>query len=151
MGMSAGGSGGGPSSEINVTPLVDVCLVLLIIFMVMTPKNVPEISVRVPPESKKKRQQQNKENDNLVVGLDKQGALSLNGQPMNSKDELGDFIASRLQGRDKKVVFIDFDDDANYGGAVEILDLAKRNGAVVLGIMKKKDRPVPDTFPLPGT
>ena len=144
MGMDTG-SKGGPSSDINVTPLVDVCLVLLIIFMVMTPKNVPEISVRVPPESKKKQQQQ-RESDTLVVGLDKNGALSLNGNPVNSSDELGDLISSRLQGRDKKVVFIDFDDDANYGEAVEILDLAKRNGAVVLGIMKKKNRPVPDTL-----
>ena len=46
MSMSAGGGGGGAKSEINVTPLVDVCLVLLIIFMVLVPRNVPEISVR---------------------------------------------------------------------------------------------------------
>lgn len=151
MGMDTGGSGKGPSSEINVTPLVDVCLVLLIIFMVMTPKTVPEISVRVPPENKDKKQQK-QENDTLVIGLAKpmkageKGAVTLNGQPITSRDELGDLISSRLQGRDKKVVFVDFDDDANYGDAVEVLDLAKRNGAVVLGIMKKKSRPVPDTL-----
>ncbi len=139
------GSGDGPSSDINVTPLVDVCLVLLIIFMVMTPKNVPEISVRVPPESKHKPKKQ-QENDTLVVGLDKNRALSLNGQAINSEDELGDLISSRLQGREKKVVFIDFDDDAKYGDAVEILDLAKRSGAVVLGVMKDKSRPTPDTL-----
>ena len=55
MGMSAGGSSGGAKSDINVTPLVDVCLVLLIIFMVMVPRNVPEISVQIPPESKTRR------------------------------------------------------------------------------------------------
>lgn len=43
-------------------------------------------------------------------------------------------------------MFIDFEDDANYGEAVEILDVAKRNGAAVLGVMKKKNRPVPDTL-----
>lgn len=145
MGMDTGGSGGGPSSEINVTPLVDVCLVLLIIFMVMIPKNVPEISVQVPPESKKRKPPAN-QSDTLVIGLNKDGALSLNSQPINTRDELGDLISSRLQGREKKVVFIDFEDDANYGDAVEILDLAKRNGAAVLGIMKKKNRPVPDTL-----
>ena len=53
MGMAAGNSGDEPSGEINVTPLVDVCLVLLIIFMVMVPKTIPEISVRIPPESKR--------------------------------------------------------------------------------------------------
>ena len=140
MGMDTGGSGGGPSSDINVTPLVDVCLVLLIIFMVMTPKTVPEISVRVPPESKKKKKQQ-QDNDNLVIGLTKDGALTLNNNPVPNQDELGKLISSRLEGRDKKVVFINFDDDANYGEATEVLDLAKRNGAVVLGIMKDKNKP----------
>jgi biopolymer transport protein ExbD len=144
MGMDTGGSGGGPSSDINVTPLVDVCLVLLIIFMVMIPKNVPEISVQMPPESKKKKQRE--QSDTLVIGLTKDGALTLNSTPVNTREELSDLIASRLQGREKKVVFIDFDDDAGYGDAVSILDVAKRSGASVLGIMKKKNRPVPDTL-----
>jgi biopolymer transport protein ExbD len=143
MGMDTG-SKGGPASEINVTPLVDVCLVLLIIFMVMIPKNVPEISVQMPPESKKKKKQE--QSDTLVIGLDKEGALTLNSQPVQTREELGDLISSRLQGREKKVVFIDFKDDASYGTAVEILDVAKRNGAAVLGIMKQKNRAVPDTL-----
>jgi biopolymer transport protein ExbD len=144
MGMDTGGSGGGPSSEINVTPLVDVCLVLLIIFMVMIPKNVPEISVQMPPESKKKKPPSDK-SDTLVIGLSKEGALTLNDTDIQSRSELGELISSRLQGREKKVVFIDFDDEANYGDAVEILDLAKRNGASVLGIVKSK-KPVPDSL-----
>lgn len=143
MGMDTG-SKGGPASEINVTPLVDVCLVLLIIFMVMIPKNVPEISVQTPPESKKKKKQE--QSDTLVIGLDKEGALTLNSQPVQTREELGDLISSRLQGREKKVVFIDFKDDASYGTAVEVLDIAKRNGAAVLGIMKQKNRPMPDTL-----
>ena len=81
-----------------------------------------------------------------MIGLTKDGALTLNSNPVNSKDEMADLISSRLQGREKKVVFIDFDDDANYGEAVALLDLAKRNGAAVLGIMKKKNRPTPDTL-----
>lgn len=145
MGMDTGGSGKGPSADINVTPLVDVCLVLLIIFMVMIPKNVPEITVRVPPKKETKTPTP-PPNETLVLGLTKDGALTLNSQPIASRDELGDLISSRLAGRDKKVVFVDFDDDANYGAAVELLDLAKRNGADVLGIVKKKDRPIPDTL-----
>ena len=70
MGMSAGGSsGGGAKSDINVTPLVDVCLVLLIIFMVMVPRNVPEISVRIPPESKTRRPPPPGAEKPLVIGL----------------------------------------------------------------------------------
>jgi len=142
MGMSAG-SGKGANSEINVTPLVDVCLVLLIIFMVMVPKNVPEISVRVPPESKQKIKQQ--ESDTLVIGLSKEGGVSLNHNAID-KGQLGEKIESLLRNRDKKVVFVDFDDGAKFGDAVEVLDIAKRSGAAVLGIMKKKNELVPDTL-----
>jgi biopolymer transport protein ExbD len=142
MGMAAG-SGKGANSEINVTPLVDVCLVLLIIFMVMVPKNVPEISVRVPPESKQKIKQQ--ESDTLVIGLSKEGGVSLNHNAID-KGQLGDKIEALLRNRDKKVVFVDFEDDANYGDAIEVLDIAKRSGAAVLGIMKKKNEPVSDTL-----
>ncbi len=137
MGMSAGG-GKGAKSEINVTPLVDVCLVLLIIFMVMVPRNVPEMSVRVPPDSK--RQDKKPPNEEpLVIGLTEDGALTLNRNPTD-RDKLVDQIDQQLKFRDKKVVFIDFDDKAKYGTAVEILDLAKRAGAEVLGIMKPKDK-----------
>ncbi|TPV96392.1 MAG: biopolymer transporter ExbD [Myxococcales bacterium FL481] len=142
MGMDAGGSKGGPTSDINVTPLVDVCLVLLIIFMVMVPKNVPEISVRVPPESKN-RKQPNNTDDNLVIGLSKEGAVTLNRNQIE-KNALFDKLESLLRNREKKVVFIDFEDDANYGESIEVLDMAKRAGAVVLGIVKRKGRETPD-------
>lgn len=142
MGMAAGNSGDEPSGEINVTPLVDVCLVLLIIFMVMVPKTIPEISVRIPPESKKKAPPTNKET--LVIGLTKGGAVTVNRNPVD-KASLGDVVETRLRGRDP-VVFVDFEDDAKYGEAVEVLGIAKKAGADVLGIMKKKDKPVPDTL-----
>ncbi|MBK7823756.1 biopolymer transporter ExbD [Nannocystis sp.] len=144
MGMSTGGSKGGAQSEINVTPLVDICLVLLIIFMVMLPKNVPEISVRVPPESKQ-RQKPQQANENLVLGLTKDGAITLNRTPVD-RANLGDTLETQLKFRDKKVIFVNFDDDANYGVAVEVLDLAKRSGAEVLGIMKNKDKPTPNSL-----
>jgi len=143
MGMSTGGSAGA-KSDINVTPLVDVCLVLLIIFMVMVPRKVPEISVRVPPESKQK-QRQPPNQETLVVGLTKDGALTLNRNPID-KARLADEITRQLDVRDKKVVFVDFDDDAKYGTAVEVLDLAKQAGAEVLGIMKNKDKKTPDSL-----
>ncbi|HWB74100.1 MAG TPA: biopolymer transporter ExbD [Nannocystaceae bacterium] len=137
MSMSAGGGGGGAKSEINVTPLVDVCLVLLIIFMVLVPRNVPEISVRVPPESKQRQKPPTEEP--LVIGLSSEGAITLNKNVID-KSKLADTIGNQLKFRDKKVVFIDFDDKAKYGTAVEILDLAKTSGAEVLGIIKPKDK-----------
>ncbi|MCH9681287.1 MAG: biopolymer transporter ExbD [Deltaproteobacteria bacterium] len=144
MGMSAGGGHGGANSDINVTPLVDICLVLLIIFMVMVPQNVPEISVRVPPESKQK-QRKKPPQETLVVGLTKDGGITLNRNPVD-RTRLSEEITRQLEVREKKVVFVDFDDDAKYGEAVEVLDLAKQAGAEVLGIMKDKDHKTPETL-----
>ncbi len=144
MGMSTGGSKGGAAADINVTPLVDICLVLLIIFMVMLPKNVPEISVKVPPDSKT-RQKPQQANENLVLGLTKDGAVTLNRTPVD-KAKLPEQLENQLKFRDKKVIFVNFDDDAKYGTAVEILDLAKRAGADVLGIMKNKDKKTPTSL-----
>ncbi|MBA3545531.1 MAG: biopolymer transporter ExbD [Nannocystis sp.] len=144
MGMSTGGSKGGAQADINVTPLVDICLVLLIIFMVMLPKNVPEITVKVPPESKT-RQKPQQVNENLVLGLTKDGGVTLNRNPLD-RGKLPETIETQLKFRDKKVIFINFDADAKYGTAVEILDIAKRSGAEVLGIMKDKDKPTPTSL-----
>jgi len=143
MGMSAGG-GGGAKSDINVTPLVDVCLVLLIIFMVMVPRNVPEISVRVPPESTKPPREKPTQ-ETLVVGLTKDGGVTLNRNPVD-RTRLAEEISRQLEVRDKKVVFFDFDDEAKYGVAVDVFNLAKEAGAEVLGIMKDKTKKIPDTL-----
>src|SRR5262249_54429272 len=118
MSMSAGGSKKGAQSDINVTPLVDVSLVLLLIFMVMLPKDVPELSVKVPPESKT-RQKPQPESENLVIGLTKDGAIPLNRTPVE-KSNLKDTLENQLKFRDKKVIFVNFDDDAVYGVAVEV-------------------------------
>ncbi len=146
MGMDAGGSKGGPSSDINVTPLVDVCLVLLIIFMVMTPKLVPEVSVRVPPDSKPKPQQRDQNQRHMVLGLTKDGGVLINRNPIASRDALKDEMEVFLKAETKKVIFIDFDADAPYGDAIEVIGLAREAGAEVIGLVSKKDRPVPDTM-----
>jgi biopolymer transport protein ExbD len=144
----AAGSGGGAKSDINVTPLVDVCLVLLIIFMVMVPRNVPEISVRIPPESKVKRPPKD-HNDTLVVGMtvDESGkvGLLLNRNPIE-KGKLAEELTKQLESREKRVVFLDSADKVPYGEAVAIIDLAKGAGADVVGIMKDKAYKMPETL-----
>src|SRR5690606_18523937 len=141
---SAGGSSGGAKSDINVTPLVDVCLVLLIIFMVMVPRNVPEISVRIPPESKVKKTPP-PDAQPLVIGLSDEGAITLNRNPIEEQS-LGDELAKQLEVRDTKAVFVDFDDKAKYGRAIELIELAKKSGAEVVGIMKRKDETISDNL-----
>jgi biopolymer transport protein ExbD len=143
--MSAGGSGGGAKSDINVTPLVDVCLVLLIIFMVMVPRNVPEISVRIPPESKTRRPPPPGAEKPLVIGLSEDGAITLNTKPMEEA-KLAEEISALMDVSEKKAVFVDFDMKAEYGKAVELIEIAKKNGAEVVGVMKKKDEKIPDNL-----
>lgn len=144
MSMSAGGKGGA-NSEINVTPLVDVCLVLLIIFMVMTPRNVPELSVRIPPESKTTKPPNPTDEKPLVIGLAENGAITLNTKVLKEA-AMGKELTRQLKDRDKKAVFVDFEEKAKYGKAVELVDLARRSGADIVGIMRDKDYKMPETL-----
>lgn len=144
MSMSAGGKGGA-NSEINVTPLVDVCLVLLIIFMVMTPRNVPELSVRIPPESKTTKPPNPTDEKPLVIGLAENGAITLNTKVLKEA-AMGKELERQLKDRDKKAVFVDFEEKAKYGKAVELVDLARRSGADIVGIMRDKDYKMPETL-----
>ena len=153
--MAFGPGGGSPDEikgDINVTPLVDVCLVLLIIFMVLVPRNVPEITVRVPPESKIK-QIKPPDEEPLVVEISEDGALALNQKQMGAaeaapdREKLGKELERQFGFRDKRVVFVDFHDKTDYGIAVAVLDTAKAAGAEVLGIRRHKDEKIPDVLP----
>ena len=132
-----GGKGkkGAPQGEINVTPLIDVVLVLLIIFMVMTPVMLKEIVAKVPEKQTELTPQPHGENP-IVVELSAANVLTLNGEAVAS-DDLGGKVAERLQHDRQKVVFFRVDDHANYGRAVRIMDICKGVGARTLGIVTK--------------
>lgn len=145
MGMSLGNEGSA-KSEINVTPLVDVCLVLLIIFMVMTPRKVPEISVRIPPESSQKQPRENNVTDQpLVVRMEANGTVTLNTKRVEMSD-LSDQIKQQLEFREKKAVFVDFEESTNYGKAVHVMNSVKRGGADVVALYKKKGESAPQSL-----
>ena len=76
---------------------------------------------------------------------DKEGGLLLNRNPIE-KSKLAEEITRQLEFRDKRVVFVDFHEEVPYGDAVEIIDLAKKAGADVVGIMKDKDYKMPETL-----
>ncbi len=135
MGMSVGGSKGGPQGEINVTPLIDIVLVLLIIFMVMTPILLKELTVNVP-----KKQDENVPPDAtatpIVLKLSATNTLELNQDPV-APEALAEKVAERLKYDRQKVVFFQIDDEASYGAAVRFMDICKGAGAKTLGIMTK--------------
>jgi biopolymer transport protein TolR len=133
MGMSSGGGGGGIRSEINVTPLVDVVLVLLIIFMVIIPVLQQGHPVVTPPKSKNPTVVVAPP-DQIVVRMDRQGRMYINKEVLPPAQ-----FATRLKtattGREDKVVFFAADGELPYGQVADFLDLARDSGAKNLGIV----------------
>jgi len=138
---------GRPNSDINVTPLVDVVLVLLIIFMVVTPLLEKDIAVRVPATEQVETQQEVPP-EQIVVGLDADGAIFINTEkiePPEYVNRLRRILAARAPG--DKLVFFMPDDKANYAKLIAALDGAKLAGAETLGMMTE----IPEhAIPTPG-
>jgi biopolymer transport protein TolR len=131
----ATGSGKGPVNDINVTPLIDIVLVLLIIFMVLTPVMLKEIAAAVPRKATEETAAA-AGSPPIVVRLDGAGNLSISGEPV-APPALSARIAERLVHDRKKIVFFDIDDAASYGHAVKLMDICKGVGAKTLGIVTR--------------
>ena len=136
MAMSAGGANS-VRSEINVTPLVDVVLVLLIIFMVVTPILQMGIDVEVPPKVEVNTPQPPSDITQLVVNIKRDG-MYLNSKKIATPQELKTTLAGILAGRhnqNDRVVFINSEDNLEFGGAVQAIDAAKGAGAYKIGFL----------------
>ncbi|MBK7864138.1 MAG: biopolymer transporter ExbD [Archangiaceae bacterium] len=129
---------GRPNSEINVTPLVDVVLVLLIIFMVVTPLLEKDIDVRVPDQEQVEVETEVPP-DQLVVSLDAEGRLKLNSEDVAEAEYVERLTrAINAKAKGEKLVFFLADEKTNYGRLVVALDGAKQAGAETLGMMTEK-------------
>ena len=122
-------------SEINITPLVDVVLVLLIIFMVVTPMLQTGYDVRVPPRSDGPSPSEAQ----IVVRQTGADHFYINNEPV-SRVELRQRLTGILK-RNHRTVFFDAADDLNYGSAVATLDLLHECGAANLGIVTGTTQP----------
>jgi biopolymer transport protein ExbD len=133
MGMSAGGGAGAPN--INVTPLIDVLLVLLIIFMVITPLKPHKFETKIPEKPPDTVEDMVPDPGLLVVTIDKDRKIELNTQPM-SAEELGTRLKDELSKRtsDRKQLFIKAPKEINYGFVVNIIDVVKGAGASPIGL-----------------
>src|ERR1035437_2042658 len=132
MGMDMGG-GGGPKSEINVTPLVDVVLVLLIIFMVVQPLLQMGYMVQVPPNSNTPPAPEASK-DQIIVTVMANKDVYLNNERIELQN-LPIRLQEVLRNRGSKVVFFSADDGVNYGKAMEVMDTVRNNGAKNIGIV----------------
>ena len=151
MGMAAGG-GGGLQSEINVTPMVDIMLVLLIIFMVVTPMLQHGVTVNLPKDLKNPEEDQRIIKDNsIVIAIPTDGDYYL-GKDRVSKEQLKDRVEKMLgniKKEEDKVVYIKSGVGVSYGDVVNVINEVRALGVDKIGLVadKKKGGEAPPAKP----
>ena len=137
MGMSIGSAGKKKSTAtpaINITPLVDVVLVVLIIFMLVTPMMTKTFWLNLPPKNDDKAEPVPNDNKPLVMTVDKVGVIRINTTIL-SKAEIRDRVPRMLAAKDQKVLYFDAHNDASYASAIEAMDLSRAGGVKSIAIL----------------
>jgi biopolymer transport protein ExbD len=135
--MGAQMGSGSSFTEINMTPLIDIVLVVLIIMMVNIPIQVNEMGVKLPTKTQQPPPSNNKP-DQLVIALYEDGGMALN-RKLISEDNLFFELTRRLRNMEKKNVFVDAHPVVNYGIVVDMVDMCREAGAVKVGFAKLKE------------
>ena len=135
MAMDIGSAKGGPKSDINVTPLVDVMLVLLIIMMLIAPMLQQGVAVTLPEAGNTvaKPETQNQ----TVVAIDSANQFWVNGLQF-PKGEFADRVKAALEDKTEKVVLIKGDKDAKYSAIMEAMDDLRRVGIEDIGLITER-------------
>ena len=134
MGMDVGGSKKGAKADINMTPMIDIVLVLLIIFMVMMPSMMKHHTATVPSKAETNEPPPPPGSEQIVVEYSADRKVSINAEGVDI-EALSGKLSDRLKNKAKKLVFFKIEDEANFGEAVKIMDIARGAGAEVLGII----------------
>jgi biopolymer transport protein TolR len=149
MAMSVPERGGGrfgPAlSDINITPLVDVVLVLLIIFMVTAPMMSRGIDVRLP----RTESGSDTTEDRLIVSVDRDSTIYLNDRPVNLA-LLTERLKSEMERTGTDFIFLRADQDVPYGRVMAVMDQIKRSGADKVGMVTRPETPKAVPAPAPS-
>ena len=136
MAMSTGAGRGGFTSEPNLTPMIDVLLVLLIIFMVIVPTARKAIDVQLPDPTPAPTASPN--TDQIVLEVQKDGSYLINKQPVpGGVQGLSTMLHSTFDARPEKIMFIKGDPAAKYQQIIQAMDIARGSGVLVIGITPK--------------
>ena len=128
------------TSDINVTPMVDVMLVLLIIFMVITPMLQKGVSVELAKTDIPISMQDADKEDALLVAVMRDGKIFF-GSDQVTADQLSEKVKDRLEKKTDKRVFIKADARAKYGSVVEVVDNIRSAGVDQVGLLTEQTKP----------
>jgi biopolymer transport protein ExbD len=135
MAMSSGQASGSLSAEPNVTPMIDVLMVLLIIFMVIVPSSRKALDVQVPDPNPQQTNAPNSES--IVLSVNPGGEFLINKEAVSGQN-----LAARLKQiydpRPDKVIFVKGDPRATYQDVIEAMDVARGSGVKVVGFTPKE-------------
>ena len=137
------GSGGGPSANINVTPLIDVLLVLLIIFMVITPMLQHGHSVELARTNNPEQMPDADKEDAILIAVTRDNKVYL-GNDQIAADQLSNKVRDRLANKTDKRVYVKSDARAKYGTVVAVVDNVRSAGVDQLGLLTEQRQPLAD-------
>ena len=137
MGMGGGGGRGEVTSDINVTPMADVMLVLLIIFMVVTPMLQKGVSVELANTTNPVDMKEADREDAVLVAVTRDGKFYLGQERVNIED-LASKVNDLLSGRIEKTVFVKSDRRAKYGDVVQVVDNIRNAGVDKVGLLTER-------------
>jgi len=138
MGMDVGGKKG-VKSDINVVPLIDIVLVLLVIFMVITPLLQKGIDVNIPEKTTAAPPPPSDENKPIVLSIRQDSSIDINTEPV-PRYQLADKVKSIFANRKDKLIFIKADGRLVYGNVVEVMDICRGAGVETIGLVTEGGR-----------
>jgi biopolymer transport protein TolR len=138
MAMAVGGSKGGPMADINVTPMADIMIVLLIIFMVITPMLQKGVDVKLPTAGNTKERKD--EAKTITVAVKKDASTFLNGLKIENTNDLVPQLKERLEdmGEGDKVVYLKADEGLVYSEVMKVMDLIREAGGEQVALIAEQ-------------